>query len=131
MSDKITAIIDSIAELTVIELSQLKTAFEERFDVKAAAPMAVGMVAAPAAGGAAAAEEAGPTNYDVILKEIGANKIAVIKVVKEVAGLGLKEAKDVVDGAPKAVKNNLPEAEAKKLKEQLEAAGAVVELKGV
>lgn len=128
MSDKLDTIINSIAELSVLELSELVKALEEKFGVTAAAPMA--FAAAPAAGGAAA-EDAGPTAYDVVLKEAGGQKIAVIKVVKDAAGLGLKEAKDLVDGAPKEVKKGLSKEEADKLKEQLEAAGAVVELKGV
>jgi len=129
MSEKLDAIIDGIAELSVLELSELVKALEEKFGVEAAAPMA--MAAMPAAGGAAPAEEAAPTNFDVILKDHGSQKIQVIKVVKEAAGLGLKEAKALVDGAPAPVKENLPEADANALKEQLEGAGAVVELKGV
>lgn len=129
MSDKITSILDSIAELTVIELSELKTAFEEKFDVTAAAPMA--MAAMPAAAGGDGGGDEGPTNFDVILKDHGSQKIAVIKVVKEVCGLGLKEAKELVDGAPAPVKEGLPEAEANALKEKLEESGATVELKGV
>lgn len=128
MSDKLDTIINSIAELSVLELSELVKALEDKFGVTAAAPMA--FAAAPAAGGAAA-EDAGPTAYDVILKDAGGQKIAVIKVVKDAAGLGLKEAKDLVDGAPKEVKKGLNKEEADKLKEQLEAAGATVELKGV
>lgn len=129
MSDKLTGIIDNIAELSVLELSELVKALEEKFGVTAAAPMA--MMAAPAAGGgAAAAEEEGPTSFDVILKEFGSNKIAIIKVVKEATGLGLKEAKDLVDGVPKAVKSGVNQDEANKLKEALEAGGATVEIKG-
>jgi large subunit ribosomal protein L7/L12 len=128
MSDKLDTIINSIAELSVLELSELVKALEEKFGVTAAAPMA--FAAAPAAG-AAAAEDAGPTAYDVIIKEAGSQKIAVIKVVKDAAGLGLKEAKDLVDAAPKEVKKGLSKEDATKLKEQLEAAGAVIELKGV
>jgi large subunit ribosomal protein L7/L12 len=128
MSDKLNGIIDNIAELSVLELSELVKALEEKFGVTAAAPMA--MMAAPAAAGAAAAEEEGPTSFDVILKEFGSNKIAIIKVVKEATGLGLKEAKDLVDGVPKAVKTGVNEDEAKKLREALEAGGATVEVKG-
>jgi large subunit ribosomal protein L7/L12 len=129
MSDKLNTIIDSVAELTVLELSELVKALEEKFGVTAAAPMMMGMM--PAAGGDDAGEPAGPTKFDVILKEHGSQKIAVIKLVKEMCGLGLKEAKDVVDSCPKAVKEGVSAEEGKKLKEDLEAAGAVVELKGV
>jgi len=129
MSEKLDSIINSIAELSVLELSELVKALEDKFGVTAAAPMA--FAAAPAAGGGAAAADAEPTSFDVILKEAGAQKIAVIKVVKDAAGLGLKEAKELVDGAPKEVKKGLSKEEAGKLKEQLEAAGAVVEVKGV
>jgi large subunit ribosomal protein L7/L12 len=129
MSEKYESIINSIAELSVLELSELIKALEDKFGVTAAAPMA--FAAMPAAGPAAAAEDEGPTAYDVILKEIGSQKIGVIKVVKDIAGLGLKEAKDLVDSVPKAVKQGVNEDEAKKIKEALEAAGAVVEVKGV
>ena len=129
MSEKLDSIINSIAELSVLELSELVKALEDKFGVTAAAPMA--FAAAPAAGGAAAAADAEPTSFDVILKDAGAQKIAVIKVVKDAAGLGLKEAKELVDGAPKEVKKGLSKEDAGKLKEQLEAAGATVELKGV
>ena len=106
-------------------------ALEEKFGVTAAAPMMMGAMPMAAAGGDEGGEAAGPTKFDVILKEHGSQKIAVIKIVKEQCGLGLKEAKDVVDGAPKAVKEGVSADEAKKLKEELEGAGAVVELKGV
>jgi len=129
MSEKLDAIIENIAELTVLELSELVKALEDKFGVTAAAPMA--MAAMPAGGGDAAAEDEGPTNFNVMLKEHGSNKIAVIKKVKEVAGLGLKEAKDLVDSCPAAIKENVPEDEANKLKGELEEAGAVVELVGV
>ena len=129
MSEKLDSIINSIADLSVLELSELVKALEEKFGVTAAAPMA--FAAAPAAGGGAAAADAEPTAFDVILKEVGGQKIAVIKVVKDAAGLGLKEAKDLVDAAPKEVKKGLSKEDAAKLKEQLEAAGAVVEVKGV
>jgi len=124
MSEKIDAILESIASMTVLELSELKKAFEEKFDVTAAAPMA--MAAMPAA--AAAAEEEA-SSFDVVLKDHGSQKIGVIKVVKEIAGLGLKEAKDLVDGLPKAVKEGISKEDAEKIKAQLEEAGAVVELK--
>lgn len=129
MSEKLDSIINSIAELSVLELSELVKALEDKFGVTAAAPMA--FAAAPAAGGGAAAEDAGPTAFDVVLKDAGSQKIGVIKVVKDAAGLGLKEAKELVDGAPKEVKKGLSKEDAQKLKEQLEAAGATVELKGV
>lgn len=125
MSDKIQTIIDTVKELSVIELSDLVKAFEEEFGVSAAAPVAVAAVggAAPAA----AAEE--QTEFDVILSAVGGNKIAVIKVVREVTGLGLKEAKEVVDNAPKAVKEKVEKAEADEIKKKLEEAGASVEVK--
>ena len=123
-SEKITAIVDSIAELTVLELKELKETIEETFGVTAAA---VAVAAAPAEGGAAAAEE--KTEFDVVLTEVGANKIQVIKAVREATGLGLKEAKEIVDGAPSTVKEAMPTADAEALKEALTAAGATVELK--
>lgn len=129
MSDKLNTIIDSIAELTVLELSELVKALEEKFGVTAAAPMMMGAMPMAAAGGDEGGEAAGPTKFDVILKEHGSQKIAVIKIVKEQCGLGLKEAKDVVDGAPKAVKEGASKADAEALKKQLEEAGAKVEIK--
>ena len=123
-SEKITAIIEELKGLTVLELSELVHAVEDEFGVSAAAAVAV---AAPAAAGAAAAEE--KTDFDVVLKSAGANKLAVVKKVKELCGLGLKEAKDLVDGAPGVVKEALPKAEAEGLKKELEEAGAEVELK--
>ena len=121
-------ILDAIAGMTVLELSELIKDMEEKFGVSAAAVA----VAAPAAGGgageaAAAAEE--QTEFDVILTNAGANKVNTIKVVRAITGLGLKEAKDLVDGAPKPVKEGLPKADAEALKKQLEDAGAKVELK--
>ena len=121
---KIQTIIDTVKELSVIELSELVKAFEEEFGVSAAAPVAVAV-----AGGAAAAAEEEQTEFDVILANAGANKINVIKVVREITGLGLKEAKEVVDGAPKAVKEKLEKAEAEEIKKKLEEAGATVEVK--
>ena len=115
-------IIDELSALTVLEAAELAKALEEKWGVSAAAPVAVA-----AAGGAAAAEE--KTEFDVILAEAGANKIAVIKEVRGITGLGLKEAKDLVDGAPKEVKKGVAKDEAEKMKKQLEAAGAKVELK--
>ena len=123
-SEKVTAIVDALKELTVLELSELVSAVEEEFGVSAAAAVAV---AAPAEGGAAAAEE--KSECDVILASAGAQKIAVIKAVREATGLGLKEAKAVVDGAPAPVKEGVPAAEAEELKAKLEEAGATVELK--
>ena len=124
VSEKITAIVDSIAELTVLELKELKETIEETFGVTAAA---VAVAAAPAEGGAAAAEE--KTEFDVVLTDVGANKIQVIKAVREATGLGLKEAKAIVDGAPATVKEAMPTADAEALKEALAAAGATCELK--
>lgn len=123
-SEKITAIVDSIAELTVLELKELKETIEETFGVTAAA---VAVAAAPAEGGAAAAEE--KTEFDVVLTDVGANKIQVIKVVREATGLGLKEAKDLVDSAPKTLKEGASKEEADDLKAKLEAEGAKVTLK--
>ena len=121
---KIQTIIDTVKELSVIELSELVKAFEEEFGVSAAAPVAVAV-----AGGAAAAAEEEQTEFDVILANAGANKINVIKVVHEITGLGLKEAKEVVDGAPKAVKEKVEKAEAEEIKKKLEEAGVTVEVK--
>jgi len=119
-------IIDAIGGMTVLELSDLIKAIEEKFDVKAAAPVAV--AAAPAAGAAAAPAEE-KTEFDVILKAAGDKKIQVIKVVREVTGLGLKEAKDLVEGAPKTVKEAISKADAESLKKKLEENGATVEIK--
>ena len=118
-------IIEAIESMTVLELSELVKALEEKFGVSAAAPVAV--AAAPAAGGAAAAEE--KTEFDVILKDVGAQKIQVIKAVREITGLGLKDAKAIVDGAPKEVKTGVAKAEAEEMKKKLEEAGATVEMK--
>lgn len=125
-SDKINAIIEEIKVLSVLELSELVHAVEEEFGVSAAAAVAV---AAPADGGAAAAEEE-KTEFDVILAEVGAEKIKVIKAVREITGLGLADAKALVDGAPKAVKEAISKEDAEAAKEKLEAAGAKVELNG-
>lgn len=114
--------IEEIEKLTVVELAELVKAIEERFEVSATA-----VAAAPVAGGAAGAAE--KTEFDVELKAAGANKVAVIKVVKTATGLGLKEAKDLVDGAPKVVKTGLSKEDAESLKADLEAAGAEVEVK--
>lgn len=120
-------ILDAIANMTVLELSELIKAMEEKFGVSAAAAVAV--AAAPAAGGAAAPAAEEKTEFDVVLVEAGAKKVEVIKVVRAATGLGLKEAKDLVDGAPKTIKEGVSKDEAEKLKKDLEAAGAKVELK--
>jgi large subunit ribosomal protein L7/L12 len=117
-------ILDAIAGMTVLELSELITEMEEKFGVSAAA---VAVAAAPAAGGGAAAEE--QTEFTVTLTSAGAKKVEVIKVVRAATGLGLKEAKDLVDGAPKAVKEGISKADADAMKKQLEEAGATVEVK--
>ena len=123
----VESILESIEKLTLLEASELVKAMEEKFGVSAAAPVAVAAVAAPAAGADAAAEEA--TEVSVILANAGANKIAVLKEVRAITGLGLKEAKDLVDGAPKAVKEGIKKEDAEAIKKQLEAAGATVEIK--
>ena len=122
-SEKIAAMIEEIKALTVLELSELVKAVEEEFGVSAAAAVAV---AAPAAGGAAAAEE--KTEFDVVLKEVGAEKIKVIKAVREITGLGLAEAKAIVDGAPKTLKEAVSIDEAEAMKAKLTEVGATVEL---
>ncbi|CUH97839.1 hypothetical protein P22_3986 [Propionispora sp. 2/2-37] len=119
-------ILQAIESMTVLELSELVKALEEKFGVTAAAPVAV--AAAPAAGGAAAAAEE-QTEFDVILANAGGSKINVIKVVREVTGLGLKEAKELVDGAPKPVKEKVSKADAEAIKTKLTEAGATVEVK--
>ena len=126
MSEKITNMIEEIKAMTVLELNELVKAIEEEFGVSAAAPVAV---VGAVAGGAAAAEE--KTEFHVVLAGVadGANKIAVIKVVREVTGLGLKEAKDMVEGAPKTLKEAVSKDEAEELKKKLEEGGAKVELK--
>ena len=122
-TEKITAIVDSIAELSVLELKELKETIEETFGVTAAA---VAVAAAPAEGGAAAEEK---SEFDVVLEGFGDNKIQVIKAVRELTNLGLKEAKEVVEGAPKAVLEGAKKEDAEAAKEKLEAAGAAVTLK--
>jgi large subunit ribosomal protein L7/L12 len=121
-------ILDAFASMTVLELSDFKKAFEDKFGVTAAAPMAMGVVAA-AAPTAAAVEVEEQTEFTAILTEIGPNKIPVIKVVRELTGLGLKEAKDLVDGFPKPVKEGVNKDEAAKIKAALEEQGAKVEIK--
>lgn len=123
-SEKVTAIVEELKTLTVLELSELVSAVEEEFGVSAAAAVAV---AAPAEGGAAAAEE--KTEFDVVLTDVGANKIQVIKAVREATGLGLKEAKALVDGAPKTLKEAASKEEAEDIQKKLEAEGAKVTLK--
>ena len=128
MSEKVEKLIEQVKELTVLELSEVVKALEEEFGVSAAAPAAV--AAAPVAGGAApaaAAEE--KTDFDVILTEAGQEKVKVIKVVKDITGLGLKDAKALVDGTPKAVKEGASKEEADEIKAKLEEVGATVEVK--
>lgn len=125
MADKIVSLIEEIKGLTVLELAELVKALEEEFGVSAAAPVAV--AAAPAAGGADAADE--QTEFDVILADAGASKMPVIKLVKDLTGLGLKESKELVDNAPSPIKEGVDKDTAEDLKKQLEDAGAKVELK--
>lgn len=125
MSDKVTKLIEDVKELTVLELSELVKGLEETFGVSAAAPVAV--AAAPAAGAAGGAEE--KSEFDVILASVGENKMAVIKAVKEVTGASLKEAKELVDNAPKPLKEHASKADAESIKAKLEEAGATIELK--
>ncbi len=123
-SENVTKIVEELKTLTVLELSELVSAVEEEFGVSAAAAVAV---AAPADGGAAAAEE--KTEFDVVLTDVGPNKIQVVKAVKEATGLGLKEAKEIVDSAPKTIKEAVPTSDAEALKAKIEETGATVELK--
>jgi large subunit ribosomal protein L7/L12 len=123
-SEKVLKLIEDVKVLTVLELSELVKALEEEFGVSAAAPAAA---AAPVAAAAAVVEE--KTEFDVVLTEVGANKINVIKVVREVTGLGLKEAKELVDGAPKAIKEKVSKADSEEITKKLEDAGAKVEIK--
>ena len=123
-------IIEEIKKMTVMDLAALVKALEEEFGVSAAVPVAAAAVAAPGAGGgSAAAEEEEQTEFDVILKEVGQQKINVIKEVRAITGLGLKEAKDLVDGAPNPVKQAVNKAEAEDIKKQLEEVGATIEIK--
>lgn len=128
MSEKLQGIVDEIAELSVLELSDLVKELEEKFGVEAAAPMMMGAMVAPGGDGEAADEE--PTSFNVILKEIGQQKIPVIKEVRTITGLGLKEAKELVDKSPNTVKEGASKEEADQIKEKLEAVGAVVEIQG-
>jgi len=123
MSEKIAAMIEEVKGLTVVELAELVHALEETFGVSAAAAA----VAGPAAGAAAEVEE--KTEFDVVLKDVGANKIAVIKVVRALTGLGLKEAKEIVDNVPKTLKEAIAKEDAEKIAEELKAAGATCEIK--
>lgn len=127
MDEKLTKIIDEVKNLSVLELSELVKALEEEFGVSAAAPMAV--AAAPAAGGGEEAQAEEKSSFDVVLAEAGSSKIPVIKAIRGITGLGLKEAKAMVDGAPQTVKEGVAKDEAEKIKEELTAAGATVELK--
>ncbi len=132
LSAEVQQIIDQVKQLSVLQLSELVKGLEETFGVTAAAPMMMGAMPMMAgAGGEAAAAEEAPTSFDVILKEHGSQKIQVIKEVRALTGLGLKEAKDLVDGCPSPVKQAVADDEAKKIKETLEAVGAVIEIKPV
>ena len=128
-SEKITALIEEVKALTVLELSELVHALEDEFGVSAAAPVAVAAAAAPAAGGAAAPAAEEKTEFDVVLASFGDEKIKVIKAVREITGLGLADAKAVVEAAPKAIKEGVSKDEAEELKKKLEEVGAKVELK--
>ena len=125
-SEKVTKLLEEIDSLTVLELAEAVKALEDKYGVSAAAPVAV---AAPAAGGAAAPAAEEKSEFDVVLSEIGDQKIKVIKAVREITGLGLKDAKDLVDNAPKAVKEKVSKADADNFKKKLEEVGAKVELK--
>jgi large subunit ribosomal protein L7/L12 len=124
MSDKVAKLVEDVKSLTVLELSELVKALEDEFGVSAAAPVAV--AAAPAAAAPAAEEK---TSFDVVLKSVGDQKIQVIKAVREITGLGLKEAKDLVDSAPKTIKEGVSKDDAEAMKEKLTKVGAEVELK--
>ena len=128
MASTIEKIVDDISKLTAVELSDLKKALEEKFDVTAAAPMGMPMMM-PGMGGGAAEPAEEKTDFTVVLASAGAEKLKVIKVVREITGLGLKEAKDLVDGAPGTLKENAPKAEAEDIKKKIEEVGGKVELK--
>lgn len=128
MADQ-TQLIETLEGMTVLELNELVKALEEKWGVSAAAPVAVAGAGAAAGGGAAAAEEEEKTEFDVVLTDVGANKIQVIKAVRELTSLGLKEAKDLVDGAPKAIKEGVNKEDAEAAKAKLEEAGAKAEVK--
>jgi large subunit ribosomal protein L7/L12 len=125
----VSKVLDTLGKMTVLELVELKKAIEEEWGVTAAAPVAVAAAGAPAGGDGAAAAEEEKDSFDVVLAAAGDKKIQVIKVVRAVTSLGLKEAKDLVDGAPSPVKEGVPKEEAESIKAQLEEAGATVELK--
>jgi large subunit ribosomal protein L7/L12 len=129
MATDVSKVLDQLGKMTVLELVELKKAIEEEWGVTAAAPVAVAAAGAPAAGDGAAAAEEEKDSFDVVLTGAGDKKIQVIKVVRAVTSLGLKEAKDLVDGAPSPVKEGVPKEEADSIKTQLEEAGASVELK--
>jgi large subunit ribosomal protein L7/L12 len=129
MSDKVASIIEEIKGLSLLEASQLVKGLEEAFGVSAAAATVAVAGAAPAAGGGAAAPAEEKTDFNVILTAVGGNKIGVIKVVREITSLGLKEAKDLVEGAPKPVKEGVPKDEAENIKKKFTEAGATVEIK--
>ena len=128
LSPKLEEVAKMIEGLTALELSDLVKGLEDRFGIQAAAPMPAGMMMAAAAGGAAPAAEE-QTSFSVVLTDVGANKISVIKEVRAVTNLGLKEAKDLVEAAPKAIKEDVSKEEAEELKKKIEAAGAKVEIK--
>jgi len=128
MADQ-TQLIETLEGMTVLELNELVKALEEKWGVSAAAPVAVAGAGVAAGGGAAAAEEEEKTEFDVVLTDVGANKIQVIKAVRELTSLGLKEAKDLVDGAPKAIKEGVTKEDAEAAKAKLEEAGAKAEVK--
>ncbi len=128
-SEKVTKLIEDVKGLTVLELSELVKALEEEFGVSAAAPVAVAAVAAPGAAGGAAPAAEEKSEFEVVLKDVGADKIKVIKVVREVTGLGLKEAKDLVEGAPKTLKESVSKDEAAQIEAKFKEVGATVEIK--
>lgn len=125
LSKEEQAVIDAVEKLNIVQLNNVVKFMEEEYGISAAAPVAVAAAPTAATGGE---EAVAKSSFNVVLKDGGSSKIAVIKVVKEITGLGLKEAKDIVDGAPKAVKENVAKADAEKMKADLEAAGATVEL---
>ena len=127
LSKKAEDVLSSVEGMTVLELANLVKAMEEKFGVSAAMPVMAGAAAGPASAGAPAAEE--KTTFSVVLASVGANKIQVIKVIREITNLGLKEAKDLVEAAPKAIKEGVPKEEADEIKKKVEASGAKVELK--
>lgn len=131
MAEKLDTIVDQISELTVLELSELVKTLEDKFGVEAAAPMMMGAMPAAAGGEGDAGAAAEPSSYNVVLKDAGSQKIKVIKEVRTITGLGLKEAKDLVDGAPSPVKEGVDDAEANDIKAKLEEVGATIELEGV